>query len=256
MNPQGVACNDQGHILVADHGNCCIHFLDISGKSLREPLYLEKTRPSAIATNKTGHVMVTDGQMISVFLADGTHSHNFLPVYNKNDTRPRIVSLAADQVDGLYLCDQSNHRIQHFRTDGTFREMIGCQAYIDTPAGVAVKQNGDLIVSEYHNHRLKLLPKGRIEAALEEGIIGREGAGIGQYRNPQGLALDTAGNILISDRENHRVQVLNDQGQFIASFGKFGTGPGCLDTPTALTVNQHGHVIVVDSGNHRINVYS
>ena len=74
--------------------------------------------------------------------------------------------------------------------------------------------------------------------------------------NPRGLAVDNVGNILVADNLNHRIQVIDPEGNFITSFGRLGSSPGCLDTPYAVAVNRWGHVIVADSGNHRITCFT
>ena len=74
--------------------------------------------------------------------------------------------------------------------------------------------------------------------------------------NPRGLSVDNVGNILVADSLNHRIQVIDPQGNFIGSFGRLGSGPGCIDTPYAVSVNRRGHVIIADSGNHRLTVFT
>ena len=39
-------------------------------------------------------------------------------------------------------------------------------------------------------------------------IIGGPGAAPGQFSNPWGVALDSAGNLYVADSQNHRVQKL------------------------------------------------
>jgi hypothetical protein len=69
---------------------------------------------------------------------------------------------------------------------------------------------------------------------------------------PKKLAVDAAtGNIIVADRDNHRVQVLHADGSFVRSFGSRGGGQGQLSSPEGVA----GNVIVTDRGNHRVQVW-
>ena len=204
----------------------------------------------AIAVNKRGNLIATDSMIIKVFSSDGALSHNFLPVYNKRDSRPEISALTVDCEGIIFAVDRSNHRIQKFRMDGHFVGLIGGSMYLQYPSGVAVTKNGDVIVSE--RHQLKIFHKQQESLT----ILGCSGVGKDQFMNPTGLWIDRKDNILVADNLNHRIQVINSQGEFVNSLGRLGSGPGCLDSPLAVTVNSRGHVIVADSGNHCITFFT
>ena len=57
-----------------------------------------------------------------------------------------------------------------------------------------------------------------------EAIFGEVGGGDGQFLNPEGLALDTSGNVFVVDTGNDRVQKIVPNGHFFESGG--GTGLG------------------------------
>ena len=58
----------------------------------------------------------------------------------------------------------------------------------------------------------------------------------------------------MADRDNHRIQVCNQQGNCKA-FGRFGTAPGELSSPAAVAVGKHDRIIVADRGNNRIQIF-
>ncbi len=60
--------------------------------------------------------------------------------------------------------------------------------------------------------------------------------------------------ILVADSGNHRLQVFDEKGTFIAAYGSFGNGPGQFSNPQGLAVNANGQVVVVDSGNNRLQI--
>ena len=72
---------------------------------------------------------------------------------------------------------------------------------------------------------------------------------------PQGLAVDSMGNIVVADTRNHRIVVFHPHGHFIAKYGSHGQGPGEFDRPTAVSVLPDGTFAVVDFGNSRIQIF-
>ena len=55
--------------------------------------------------------------------------------------------------------------------------------------------------------------------------FGSTGQGNGQFRLPEGVAIDpTSHNIVVADAANDRVQIFDSNGTFIAKFGSSGGG--------------------------------
>ncbi len=69
---------------------------------------------------------------------------------------------------------------------------------------------------------------------------------------PTGMAFDQAGNLYVVDRGNHRIQVLDSQGQPLRTFGKLGNGPGEFYVPKWIALDSVGNVYVSDTDNHRV----
>ena len=58
---------------------------------------------------------------------------------------------------------------------------------------------------------------------------GGRGSGKGQFDDPRGIAIDSAGNIFVADTSNARIQKFSPDGTFVTSMGTKGKGPGQLD---------------------------
>ncbi len=87
---------------------------------------------------------------------------------------------------------------------------------------------------------------------------GSRGTGDGQFRfldlegggnqGPEGdVALDAAGNLLVVDNWNHRVQRFAPSGTYLGQWGSPGSGPGLFLYPCGIAVAPDGTVVVTDN---------
>ena len=87
-------------------------------------------------------------------------------------------------------------------------------------------------------------------------IWGGVGSGSGQFQGPRNVDVDGEGNLYVADTYNHRIQVLDADGQFLRQWGTEGTLPGQFKEPWGIAVAPDGDVYVADTWNHRIQVFS
>lgn len=50
--------------------------------------------------------------------------------------------------------------------------------------------------------------------------FGSEGSGPGQFKKPEGMTSDSAGNVYVADYSNNRIEKFNSKGEFLKEFGK------------------------------------
>jgi len=84
--------------------------------------------------------------------------------------------------------------------------------------------------------------------------FGQEGASVGMFNKPWGVAVNDRDEIAVTDAYNHRVQVFNSDGTYLRSFGRKGEKPGEFNFPLGITFDKNGNIIVVD--NHRVQLFS
>ena len=125
-------------------------------------------------------------------------------------------------------------------------------AQFKNPMGVAVASDGNLIITDFCNHRLQVVtPEGSFVKS-----IGKEGSGKLEFCYPGGIAIHPNGKIYISDTDNHRVQVLNSDLSFSFSFGQKGCLPGLFKSPRGITFDSKGYVYVADRNNNRVQKFT
>ena len=118
------------------------------------------------------------------------------------------------------------------------------------PEGVAVGRKGQVIISEYFGHCIKIFSS---DFKLVESV-GSQGKGNGQFWLPSGLAIASDSSILVADTGNHRIQVLTADGQFLRSIGSYGSGPLQFRCPREIAVHPNGQILVCELFPHRVQV--
>ncbi|HLD58550.1 MAG TPA: SMP-30/gluconolactonase/LRE family protein [archaeon] len=127
------------------------------------------------------------------------------------------------------------------------------------PGGVAIDEtNGFLYVSNSLAHNIK---KYNVLDALNPVLlatIGSEGTGNMQFKFPQGITVDSQGNLYVADSGNHRIQKFDSQGNYITSFGgNYGFGTGKLLYPYGISADPTYNIVyVTDPLNNQISLYS
>ena len=120
----------------------------------------------------------------------------------------------------------------------------------DKPRGVAMDGEGNILVADYHDHRIqKFTAEGQFLTA-----VGTKGSGPLQFTNTSDIAISD--KVYVVDSGNCCVQVLNPDLTFSHTFGKKGSGKGQFQNPRFITCGSTGKVYVADSSNHRIQVFT
>ena len=91
---------------------------------------------------------------------------------------------------------------------------------------------------------------------------GSPGSGDGQFRTPNGIAVDDRGDVYVVDSENNRIEKFSATGRFLGKWGRnggdgsAGSGDGEFNFPYGVAADGWGNVYVADGRNNRIQKFT
>jgi DNA-binding beta-propeller fold protein YncE len=78
-----------------------------------------------------------------------------------------------------------------------------------------------------------------------------------KLQQPTGIAYaKTKNEIWVLETKEHRVAILNGQGEVIKTIGSRGSGAGEFNYPTHIWIDDHGMVYIVDAMNFRVQIFN
>jgi sugar lactone lactonase YvrE len=187
--------------------------------------------------------------------------------------------VAVDGSGNLYIADSHNSRIRKVNTAGIITTVAGngsegysgdggaaTSAQLCDPSGVALDAGGDLYIADSCNNRIReVVPGGNITTVAGTGSIGYSGDGgaaaIAQLWNPEGVAVDTSGNLYVADSGNARIREVKVAGTITTIVGGgLNDGGlsvfGLLNQPSGVAQDSAGNTYVADTSNNRVRKIS
>jgi len=255
--PSGVAVDSAGNVYVADTGNGTIR----------------KVSPAGVVTTLAG-LAGSSGS------ADGTGSAARFSVYHGGGYPGGGV--AVDSAGNVYVADAGNDTIRKISPAGvvtTLAGLAGSSGSADGsgsavrfgyPAGVAADSAGNVYVADFANHTIRKVSPDGVVTTLA-GQAGSPGSADGtgsaaQFYYPNGVAVDSAGNVYVADTGNNAIRMVSPAGVVttLAGLGGLqnqgtadGTGSAArFDWPYGVAADSAGNVYVADSGNNTIRKVS
>ncbi|MGB5745764.1 MAG: hypothetical protein WBM69_02205, partial [Desulfobacterales bacterium] len=137
------------------------------------------------------------------------------------------------------------------------------EARIDTPYGLALDSIGNFFFADYWENRIrKVGTDGIITTVAGNGISGYDGDGgpaiEASLYYPSGVAIDSAGNLYIADRRNHRIRKIDTEGIITTVAGTGGNGyngdqglatEAEVGYPRSIAVDNEGNLYIASGEN-------
>lgn len=185
--------------------------------------------------------------------------------------------LTVDAQGIIYAVDPDNNRIRRIALDSSVSTLSGTgeMAFADgpiatakffKPADIAVDGQGNLIIADVGNHRIrKITPAGMVSTVAGDGTHGYVdgNAANARFDQPRGVCVDTQGNIYVVDLGNRRIRKISSSGvvSTVAGNGNDGFVNGNaanaeFSVPWDIEVDSQGNLFVSDRRNNVIRKIS
>ena len=271
---------------LADYNSC----LDTQDITLQAPSDLSATATSSSAINLTWEDNSTDETGFSVqrrrlgagdwaqigTTAADTESFSHQGLFSEstyiyqvqafNDSESSAFSKEADATTPAGAEVTSNRRIHTVAGGNIGDNGSATEALLNLPPGMAVDGSGNLYIADTQIHRIrKVDAMGTITTIAGTGASGYSGDGgmatEASLNFPNGVALDSSGNLYITDWRNHRVRKVDTSGTITTVAGNgekgfSGDNGNAVDArlhfPRDIEVDGSGNLYIVDSRNDRI----
>jgi len=137
------------------------------------------------------------------------------------------------------------HQIFKFNRDGKLLMTLGKAGgaadpdYFYQPNDVLVAPNGDIFVAQGHGQ-----PADRLFKFSKDGKLikawGKRGTGPNEFDQPHTLAMDSKGRLFVGDRNNNRIQILDQNGTYMTEWRQFSR-------PSGIYIDKNDTIYVADS---------
>jgi len=297
--PDGVAVDSAGNIYVADNFNHTIRKVTpaggvttlagtagINGSADGKGPAARFDRPTGVAVDSAANVYVADygNHIIRKVTAAGdvtTLAGTAGMQGSADGTGPAArfyypYGMAIDSAANVYITDHANQTIRKVTAAGVVTTLAGtagmlgstdstgAAAHFYYPEGVAVDSAGNVYVADQFNHTIRKVTAAGVVTTLA-GTAGMPGSADGtgaaaRFSKPWGVAVDSAGNIYVADRDNYTIRKVTAAGVVTTLAGTAGlrgradgTGPAArFNFPSSVAVDSAGNVYVADQFNHTI----
>ena len=180
--PAGVAFDSKGHLWAVTRGNPPLYEFDDNGKFIRflgEGLFI---RSHGLRIDSDGNIWATD-----------VRAHTVLKLNSQGQV---LMTLG---------------------TKGQQGDWNGTSHLLNEPNDIAIARNGDVFIAQGHtpgpNGDACVLKFDRNGKFIKSW--GGKGKETGKFDVAHGLAFDTKGQLWVTDRENQRIQIFDQDGKYI-----------------------------------------
>jgi sugar lactone lactonase YvrE len=235
--------------------------------------------PQGVATDATGNVYVADGfnnvirkvtpaGVVTTFAGDGNAGFSNGPSLSAEFYGPE--GIAIDTSGNVYVADIGNNVIRKITTAGVVSTFAGngTRGYINgagttaefnNPQSIAVDGSGNVYVADRSNNVIRKITAAGAVSTLA-GYYGYPGLAnatgtLAQFNNPQGVAVDAAGNVYVADLQNFAIRKITPGGVVTTLAGGLVQAT-LIGSPTGIAVDAKNNLFISDQDGRILEITS
>jgi sugar lactone lactonase YvrE len=251
--PEGVACNDDFAVIVADTGNGRLLRYAFDGEQFRggEEIPLpERAYPARVQMSSKGEIYCLDSRKRQILRvgAGGTAAYvEFTGIPDPAAVMAWSFKLGSD--DNLYVLDPTAGRVLILDPGGRFLRKIQVPADVGSLDDLAVDPRGNVFLLDGARGTL-------YQAAKDAQSFSPLVDNLKTFLNfSTDLTVGPRGAIYLTDQNGGGIVVLGPDGSFLARHSSYGWKEGLLRHPAQICANGKDAVVVADRDNNRIQLF-
>src|SRR5215468_5392247 len=149
--------------------------------------------------------------------------------------------------------DGKGHQVFKFSPDGKVLLALGKAGTagdgpdtFNAPSSVLVAPNGDIFVGDGHggNTNARIVKFDKTGKFIK--TWGKKGSARGEIDTPHALAIDSHGRLFVGDRNNNRIQIFDQDGNYIDQWAQFSR-------PSGVFIDKNDIIYVADSESESVS---
>jgi sugar lactone lactonase YvrE len=253
--PEGVACNDQYLLIVADTGNGrLLKYIFRDGAveiGTVEIKTAQLSYPTKAELNSKGEIYALDrrNRRILKFTPEGKFDKYVEPLGLTPPARYVPRSFTIDREDNLYILDILSQRVLKLSPEGKYLRQLEFPKGYGFFSDIAVDYKGTILLIDS--------VKGIVYSGAESSaVFSPITKSLKEYvRFPASLTSDNRGRIYLMDRNGGSMIILGQDGSYLGRVSSMGWKEGWLNYPAQVCVNDKGEIFVADTMNSRVQVF-
>lgn len=256
QHPEGVACNQNTRLIVADTGNARLLQYTYKDKTIAPGTRVIKLPqliyPVQVKLNSRGEIFVLDRKQRRIvrITAAGKFGGYVAGQGSSSSTALVPKSFHIDAKDNLYILDVYSERVIMTDPGGRYLKHFRFPREYGFFTDLTVDFRGNILLIDSVNARV-------FSAAKNADVFSPLTQSLRKYmRFPAVITTDKWGRIYLVDRNGSKIIILGPDGAYIGRLSAMGWKEGLLNYPSQICLNDNGEIFVADTNNSRVQIFS